>query len=79
MTITKSNIPGRWLSMYKAFKKNGSNYDVVLDPKMKDAYKQLDALFSEKKLTTKASTGSRSKKTELVESIEIEEKTVKED
>ena len=63
MIVTKSNIPSRWLSMYKAFKKNGSNYDVVQDAAMKDAYKQLDILFSgdKKAPSTKMSTGSKSR------------------
>ena len=87
MTITRSNIPGRWLSMYKAFKKNGSNYDVVNDPVMKDAYQQLDALFNaDKKVlpSTKMSTSSKSraKKVEeltvdlITEPVVVEEKIV---
>ena len=62
MTLTKENIPGRWIALYKAFVAGGSNYAGLHDKTMVDMFKQMDVLFGKKdekpktesKKTTKA-------------------------
>jgi len=72
MILTKNNIPRRWLSMYRSFTANGSNYDVVQDSIMKDAYTQLDIIFGKTSIP-KMITKSKSKKIEeFVDSMEKE-------
>ena len=59
MTLTKENIPGRWIALYKAFVAGGSNYAGLHDKSMVDMFKQMDVLFGKKEEKPVMKTSSK--------------------